>query len=219
MKQLIVVGGGGFSREVIQYLLADRAAGRLAGVELAGVVDDRADCEVVRAGLPLPYLGTVADLEGRAPASFVLAIGSVRWRAALAERLLAKGHRPFTYVHPSVVVAADATIGRGALVCPNSIVNSGAVIGEFAAVNVFCSIGHGAQVGAYSVISPYAALNGDACIGQRCFLGTRATVFPGVTLGDGCIVDSHSFAKVDASARKIISVRGQMLVVDNRLGT
>lgn len=218
MTQIVLIGGGGFGRELLQYLRADIAAGRLPACTLAGVLDDRIDCEVVSQGLGLPYLGRLDDFIAQPDMRALVAVGSVRARVSIASRLAERSVLPFTYVHGSAMVAPDATIGEGTVVCPFSIVNSGARVGPFSAINVFCSIGHGAEVGAHSVLSPYSALNGNARIGARSFLGTRATVFPGVSLGDACVVDTHAFVKASVGDRKIVSVRGQYLVLDNRLG-
>ena len=48
-------------------------------------------------------------------------------------------------------------------------------------------------------------------------MGTRATLFPKVVLGANCVVDAHSPVKQSAPDRKLISMRGQYLVLDNRL--
>jgi acetyltransferase-like isoleucine patch superfamily enzyme len=67
------------------------------------------------------------------------------------------------------------------------------------------------------VLSPYAALNGGAVLGDQGFLGTRATVFPGVVLGERCTVDSHSCVRKDVPERSIVSQRADHRILRNRL--
>jgi UDP-3-O-[3-hydroxymyristoyl] glucosamine N-acyltransferase len=127
------------------------------------------------------------------------------------------GARLFTYVHRSAWVAGSSNLGEGVVVCPNSLVNAGARVGDNVAINVFCSVGHGAQIGAHSVLSPYCSLSGDSVLGEGGFMGTRATLFPKTVLGSDCIVDAHSAVRQSEPDNKMISVRGQYLVLDNRL--
>ncbi len=217
-QKIVLVGGGGFGREVLCYLLADIASGALANYQVAGVVDDNPNCEVMESIGGVTFLGRLETLKSGDKYKFLIAIVSTERRQKVAHEIAALGYQLFTYVHSSVYVAQDASVGTGTFVGPNCVINSGAVIGECCALNVFCSIGHGAEVGDYSVLSPYCALNGNSRLGKSCMLGTRATVFPGVSLGDHCKVDTHSFVKANVADAMIVSNRSRYLVVKNRLG-
>jgi len=83
-------------------------------------------------------------------------------------------------------------------------------------VNVFSSVGHGASIGKNSILSPYCAVNGDASVGKSCFLGTRATIYPGVSLSDNSVVDSHSAVKKTVLIPSVISSRSSYICVPNR---
>ncbi len=211
MKNLILVGAGGFFLELYDYLVTDSAA--LATVQLKGVLDDAKDC----AQQLLPHLGAVADYQPQADDVFLITIGNVLHRQRCFELLKQKSANFYTYVHPSALVAPSAVLGEGCIVAPYSVVNARAVLAANVAVNVHCSVGHESSVGFCSVLSPYAAVNGNAKVGDFCFLGTRATVFPGKSLGNKGIVDSHSYVKSDAPEKSIVSFRGEYLVVNNRL--
>lgn len=217
LKQVVIAGAGGFGWELSEYLYQDIQCGSLSGISLKGVLDDKTDA-AQRAPISLPYLGTISAYSPKQDEVILLAIGNPRIRRSVQKHLSAVGSRFVSYIHSRAYVASNACIGEGVVVCPNCVINCGAVLEDFSVVNVFCSVGHGAHVGSFSVLSPYAALNGDARIGNNCFLGTRATVFPGVSLGDTCVVDSHSFAKSSTEDRRIITIRGNYQVLNNRLG-
>lgn len=216
-EKIVIVGGGGFGREIVRYLQDDIAGGHLPKGCLAGVVDPDANCQVAIFLPECSYLGPNNRLENPEQYQYVLAIGDPNARRRIALEL--HGLAMFTYVHRTALVASDAVIGEGTFVGPGSVINSGVTIGKCCSVNVLCSVGHGAVVGDYSVLSPYVALSGDSEIGKSCFLGTRATVFPRVTIGDDCIVDSHSFVKSNIGNRKIVSARERYDVLENRLGS
>lgn len=216
MKRIVIVGGGGFGRELYGYIKGDLSAGRLKGYALAGVLDDNPDCELAVKSQELAYLGALASFEPQGNEVLVIAIGKASIRRNIFDQIKRRGISLFTYVHSSAQVMPDVTLGEGAVVCPNSIINVGAKLGDNVAVNVFCSIGHGASIGHHAVLSPYSALSGDSKLGVCGFMGTRATLFPGVVMGAGCIVDAHSAVRQSVGENKIVSVRGEYLVLDNR---
>lgn len=219
IKNLVIVGGGGLGRELLHYIRADMVRQPLQQVRVVGVIDPAGvSCEVCKSDSSIPCLGLEATVEPRPEWQAIVALGSVRGRMKVTELLKRKGWLIATYVHPSAIVAEDATIGTGTVIGPYSVVNSGAQVGECCCINVFCSVGHGAILGDFSVLSPYSALNGNSRVGARGFLGTRATVYPNVHIGESCIVDTHAQVKNNVGDRKIVSVRGQYLVLDNRLG-
>ena len=216
MSRILIAGGGGFGLEMYSYITADIARGAYPEATVVSILNDGPDCEVLRKVPNAQYFGSIQDYLPQPGDAVTIAIGSVLARRKIAEMLCARGANLLTYIHHTALIAATATISKGAIICPYTTVNAGAHVGENAAVNVYCSVGHGARVGAHSVLSPYCSLSGDSVLGECGFMGTRATLFPKVVLGANCVVDAHSPAKQSTPDRKIISMRGQYLVLDNR---
>lgn len=217
MRRILILGGGGFGYELHGYIKSEIAAGRLASHIKLGVLDDNHECELISKSLGTKYFGSLADYEPKGDEVVLVAIGNAQVRFRAFNQVQEKGLSLYTFVHPSALVMPDATLGQGVIVCPNSIVNAGANVGDNVAVNVFCSIGHGACIGAHSVLSPYSAMSGDSSLGECSFMGTRATLFPGVTMGWGAVVDAHSAVKKSVGDNMMISVRGEYLVFENRM--
>lgn len=216
MSRILIAGGGGFGLEMYSYLTNDFASTAGSQRPLIGILNDGHDCEVLRKMPQALYFGSIQDYQPQPSDAVTIAIGNPVARRRIAELLHARGTHLLTYIHPTALIAATATIDQGAIICPNSVVNAGAHVGKNAAVNVFCSIGHGAHVGPHAVLSPYCSLSGASVLGEAGFMGTRATLFPKVVLGTHCVVDAHSPVKQSTPDRKIISMRGQYLVLDNR---
>ena len=217
-SRVAIIGGGGFGREILGYLQQDSLAGRADAMELVGVVDDDPACQTARCNSDVSHFRSIRDVTQWRDCLYLIALGSIRLRRKVATELQSLNLTPYSYIHPSVLVAFDCKIGQGCVIAPGTIVNAGAVVEDFCVLNVYCSIAHGAKIGAYSVLSPYCAVNGDAAIGENCFMGTRSTIFPGVKLGSDCIVDTHAYVKKSVGDKKIISLRGSYLELDNRLG-
>lgn len=216
MSRILIAGGGGFGLEMYSYITADLTAIEQPAPPVVGILNDGPDCEVLRKIPHAQYFGSIQDYQPAPGDTVTIAVGSTAARRKIADLLRARGTRLLTYIHPTALVAETATIGEGVIVCPNSIVNAGAHVDTNVAINVFCSVGHGARIGAHSVLSPYCSLSGDSALGEGGFMGTRATLFPKVVLGAACVVDAHSAVKQSTPDRKIISTRGQYLVLDNR---
>jgi len=214
--RFIIIGGGGFGLELYTYILCDIRSGRLPANSAICVLDEVADCEVMRRIPELDYLGRVQEFIASEGDQALIAIGHVGNRKK-TYRLAQERRIPMTtYIHSSAWVAPSAIIGQGCIVSPNCVISAYAEIADNVAMNVFSGVGHGAKVGAHCVMGPYSVINGDTSLGEGCYLGTRATLFPSVNLGKGCVVDTHSAVKASSGDFKIITVRGQYQVLDNR---
>ena len=199
-KRILIVGAGGFGREVVQWALDawPSQAGRIAGFLSAD-----ADCLEERAS-QLPMLGDPANYEPRSGDGLVLAIGIPEARRRVAESLASRGGEFLTLIHPTAIVSTTAMIGVGSILCPYSIVSDSASTGRCALLNYHASLGHDASVGDYAVLSPYATLGGAAHIGDDVFLGMHASVGPGRRVGARSKISANSCALSDAAADSII---------------
>jgi len=182
---VVIIGAGGFGREVLQYAID------IGRFEIKGYLDDRNPGEL-RVPHGLPILGTVAGYVPDPGEKFLLAVGNPATRSRIAARFLALGASFETIIHPKAYVSSTATIGVGCIVAPFASVGASAAIGDFSQVHFYASSAHDSVVGRFSALSPYAVVNGGSSLGEGVFLGTRATVNPMKAVG------SHS--KVAAGA-------------------
>jgi sugar O-acyltransferase (sialic acid O-acetyltransferase NeuD family) len=199
-RRVIIVGAGGFGREVLEWA---RAAWGDAASRIAGFLSAEADRLEVHAWAP-PILGDPASFMPRAGDGFVLAIGIPGVRRRVAEGLLARGAAFLSLVHPTAIVASTAAVGVGSVVCPYAIVSDSCRLGRFTLLNYHSSLGHDASTGDYAVFSPYAALAGGARADDDVFLGMHATVGPGRTVGQRTKVSANSCALVDVPADSLV---------------
>ena len=199
-RRLVIVGAGGFGREVLQW--ARDAWPELAHRRVGFLSDDlqRLDGFSVHADI----LGPV---RGHAPASgdyHVLGIGVAYVRRAIAESLQAAGASFVTLVHPRAVVADNARVGAGSVVCPGGVLSDSSEIGSCVLVNYHASLGHDARAGDYCVLSPYATLGGNASIAEDVFLGLHASVGPGRRVGARSKVSANSCVLADTPADALV---------------
>jgi UDP-perosamine 4-acetyltransferase len=182
-KDLLVIGGGGHAKVVIDLAL------RSGEWRVGGVLDDAADA----AGTTLlgcPVLGgteRIGDYVGSGMA-FVVAIGSNAIRERLQATATAAGLVAAALVHPSAVLAESVALGLGAVVMAGAVINADAKIGKGVIVNTGAVIDHDCQIADYCHIAPGVKLCGAVSVGTRSLVGVGASVIPGVAIGSDCIV-------------------------------
>jgi sugar O-acyltransferase (sialic acid O-acetyltransferase NeuD family) len=191
--RLIIVGAGGFGREVLQYVL-DRGES-----EVIGFVDDREAAVHEVPVLPV-WLGSLDSHVIDHTAHYVIGIGKPSLRASISARLEAAGAAFVSVIHPSAYVPPTANIGVGCVIAPGAHLGPHARLGPHAVLNVLSSVGHDATVGRATVLSPYAVINGAAVLGDGVLLGTRATVLIGVRIGEQAQVAAGAVVYRDVEA-------------------
>ena len=200
VRRVVVVGAGGFAREVAQWAHAawPDAARRLGGFLSA---DPRA---LDGHAIDLPILGNPADFIPAPGDGFLLAIGIPEVRRRVAEQLLKRHAMFISLIHPTAIVARTAVIGAGSILCPHSIVSDAARLGRCVLMNYHTSIGHDGSVGDYAVLSPYATLGGNAHVADDVFLGMHASVGPGRAMGPRSKLSANSCALTDVPGDSLV---------------
>lgn len=196
--EVCIIGAGGFSRELYQYV---RDEGRL---QVRGFLDD-ANPDLVRLPDGCRLLDRISDYKPSAGERFILALGDPGKRSQIAHKFLERGAVFETVVHPRAYVAATASIGPGSVVAPFASVGAYAVVGSLVQVHFYASVAHDAVIGDNVALSPYSVVNGGGCVGEGSFLGTRATVNPLKKVGEFSKVAAGSVVYQDVPAWSLAS--------------
>lgn len=186
-----LIGGGGFSAEVLEAISGSRDHHNL---ELPGFFDDNA----ALAGTDvagLPYLGVIEEFLVRtdAGAGYFIAIGNNAVRERLSERFDSAKRAALTVIHPTAVVSPLAQIGPGSYVGAHSFVGPYVRIGRHVIVNVNVSVGHNATVSDFAQLCPGVRVSGFSEIGRGAFLGSNSVTAPSVRVGNNAKIAASSF--------------------------
>lgn len=191
LRKLVLVGGAGTSSDVLALIASiNRDSPRY---EVLGVLDDALPAGSQRFGVPV--LGPIAEGVSDSDVWFVDCLGSprsYRKRESLYQRLGFDRARFETLIHPSVVVADDAEIGKGCIFFPNVVVLSSVRIGGHVTVLSGSVLNHDVQVGDWSILASGVMLSGGVTVGRACYLGAACSVREGCSLGDGALVGMGS---------------------------
>lgn len=197
MKPLILIGGGGHCKSVIE-------AAESAGYSILGVLDMPED--VGKEILSTKVIGTDDDISSYVDkAEFVITVGFIKnpaIRIKLYNKVKEAGGKLATIVASTAHVSKYATIGEGTVVMHHAFVNAGAKVGNNVILNTFTNIEHDAVIGDQCHISTGTMVNGDCKVGANCFIGSQSVLANGITIGDDIIVGAGSLV------RKSISVKG-----------
>lgn len=197
MKPLILVGGGGHCKSVIEVAES-------AGYEILGVLDMPEDKG--KEILSTKVIGTDDDISTYVDnAEFVITVGFIKnpaTRIKLFNRVKKAGGKLATIIASTAYVSKYATIGEGTVVMHHAFVNAGAKVGNNVILNTFTNIEHDVLIGDQCHISTGVMVNGDCKVGKNCFIGSQSVLANGITIGDDIIVGAGSLV------RKSINIKG-----------
>ena len=191
MKNLIIIGIGGFAREV--YWHAQKSIGYGVDWQRKGFLDG--DIKLAAAEyelLPDKVLGDVNSYEICADDVFTCAVGTPKARRILSEKILARGGQFINVISTLAYIMPTVKLGRGLIIAPHTCIGDRARLDDFVATNALTIIGHDAQIGEFSCIMPHANVAGKCKIGSEVFIGSGAIILPKAKVGDGATVGAGS---------------------------
>ncbi len=194
IQPIIIVGAGGFAREVAQ-LIADVNAQRPT-YSLLGYLDDNIAPGTSIGGQTV--LGGLDSAQSHAgEVHFVVGVGSPMIKRRLATRLADAGLVLETLVHPSAQVGRDICLGKGSVICAGCILTCDITVGTLVTLNLACTVGHDAVISDFVSIAPGSNISGNVTVGQGCDVGTGAATVQGVTLGEWSVVGAGALVATD----------------------
>jgi sugar O-acyltransferase (sialic acid O-acetyltransferase NeuD family) len=194
MKQVVIIGAGGFGREVQDWVRQSAA-----GLPVKGFIDDNLQA-LDGFSKDVPVLGRTQDYEPGEDEVFVCAMGRVEFKRVCVERILGRGGVFINIVHTSAVVGENITLGRGVILCPHTVVGSGARVGDFVSVNLHSTVAHDAVIGRWTQLHCHVDITGGVVLGEGVTVGSHASILPGVKVGDGAVIGVGSVVMRDVPA-------------------
>lgn len=181
---VVVVGGGGHARVVLDILTHD---GRF---EVAGFTSVTRE-EQTAAMFKCPYLGDDSELPAlvkKGITNAFVAIGDNACRKACFEQVGRLGFTLINAISRDARISDYAVIGTGVAVMPGAIINAGSRIGDGVIVNTNASVDHDCDVGDFAHIAPGCVLAGTVSVGAGVLLGAGCRVIPGIRIGAGTVI-------------------------------
>lgn len=189
MRPLVIIGCGGFGREV--HALVEALNRVQESYEVLGFVDDRpAVADLARvADLGAKVVGTVADLaRWPEPVAAVIAIGSADARLAIDDALRGSQIVWAVLVHPDATVGSRVQLGLGTVIAAGARLSTNIEVGRHVHIDQNATVGHDCIIGDFARLNPQCCISGSVTLGEGATIGANATVLQGLTVGDSATV-------------------------------
>lgn len=186
MKDLAILGTGGFAREVATLIKAIND--KSPSYNFLGFVDDKLEKGTIINGYPV--IGNDEEINfTNKQISLVLAFGDPN----LKKQVVSKFTNPLidfpTIVHPTALIADDnISIGRGNIICAGCIVTTNIILHNFITLNLMCTVGHDTEINDFSSFMPSVNISGEVVIEEGVYVGTGAKIINQLRIGNHTIV-------------------------------
>jgi len=200
MKDLYIVGAGGFGREVAW--LVERINSVEPTWNIVGFLDDAEERQnIVINGYKVlggcGYLGTVEH-----DCWVICTIGASKVRKQVIERLKSYSNVRFaTLVDPSVLLSDSVELGEGTVLCAGTIATVNIKIGNHVIVNLDCTIGHDAVLEDCVTVYPSVNISGNTLMKECVELGTGTQIIQGKIIEKETIVGAGAVVVKDLPAK------------------
>lgn len=186
MKQIVIIGAGGFGRE-IQWLI-ERINEKELTWEIKGYIDDGIQAGTIINGYPV--LGGINKLlDMQQEIAVVCAIGSSVTRKKIIERISNNSNIEFpNLIDPSVQMSKYVKLGKGNIICAGTILTVNIEIEDFSILNLDCTVGHDVVLNSFVTVYPSVNISGCVTVGNTTEIGTGTKIIQGKTISEHVII-------------------------------
>ena len=189
MKHLVIIGAGGYGREM--YGAALGSVGYGTEFDVRGYLDARADALDGFAGYP-PVIGDPLTYVPDADDVFITALGDIASRRRCVRQVAERGGPFVSLVHRSAFLGPNVTVGDGSFIAPNVVLTADVRIGRHVAVFHNASIGHDTELEDFSHVYAQCSIGGSVRVGTGAVVYPGSVVTPRRTIGEGAVVGAGS---------------------------
>lgn len=186
MKDIIIVGAGGFGREAMS--LIKEINKEQYQYTIKGFIDDNLNAlDGIQCDIPI--IGKISEWNPIENEYFVMGIANPQTKETVTRLLMSKGAKFETLIGVKAYIGDHVKLGEGCVITSGSI-GSCTTLGDF--VNIAGSmVGQDAQIGDYSTITGFANVT-NAHIGKRVFVGSHAVILNKRKIGDDAFICAGS---------------------------
>lgn len=186
-KELVIVGAGGFGREILWQLREQNYEILGINYHFKGFIDDNKKLlnEVCN-----QVIGSTDDLlQEKRPLAVLIAIGNAKTRKKISKKLMKNKNLSFpNFIAESAKISDDICIGQGCIICMASIITVNVKLGDFVICNLDCTIGHDSILEDFVILYPSVNVSGNVIIGTTSEIGTGTQIIQGNAIGKECIL-------------------------------
>ena len=193
MKSVVILGAGGFAREVASFLQSSDC------YRITGFTDPNVSLQGTYF-INIPVLGNdnvLKDLAKEKVSHAFIAIGNSERREVLFKKISKLGLKLINVIHPSAAISGNVSLGEGVAIYPNVTINTDVTVGKSVLINSNVSIGHDVEIGDFVNIQPGVNIAGRVKIERSALLGIGCSVLEGVFIGEKAVIGGGALVRRD----------------------
>lgn len=200
MKDLILVGGGGHCKSVIDSIKSKNE------FNIVGILDTKE--KLGQALNDIKFIGTDEDYlkffnKGIKYAFITIgSIGNTIVRENVYYNLKKIGFHIPIIIDDSSIVSKGCFIDEGSFIGKGVVINTDVNIGKNCIINTRSIIEHDSVIEDFVHIAPGSVLSGNVFIGEKTHIGTNSTVIQNIRVSNNCLIGAGSVVISDISCGK-----------------
>ena len=186
MKDLVVIGSGGFSKQVIEIIEQLNLIN--PEYKLLGIVDDNKSL-VGTEVLGYEVIGDtdyIKQLSKQQKIHGVIAIADGEIREHISRKL--NDVQWVNLIHPSAVVSNYTKLGDGNIICAGVVINPECKMGNHSHINIGSTLGHDVLMLDYVTVMPGSKVSGNVNLKSKSMVVTGATIIQGLTIEENVVL-------------------------------
>ncbi|WP_170289668.1 acetyltransferase [Cytobacillus depressus] len=188
MKNMVVFGSGGFSKQVIEIIEQLNLINQ--EYKLIGIIDDNNSLigtevlgyEVIgntdfinQYSKQNEILGVIAIADGEVRKRISRKLNDVQW---------------VNLIHPSAIVSNYTKIGEGNIICAGVVINPDFQMGNHSHINIGSTLGHDVSMLDYVTVMPGSRISGNVTLKSNSMVGTGSTIIQGLTIEENVVLSA-----------------------------
>ena len=200
MNNIVVIGTGGFGREVM--MLIEQINKESKRWNVLGFIDD-----YLKPGITVNGHKVIGDVEYLLNSidrlEVCIGIGSSKGRREVASKLKVNKNLSFPkIISPDVFISDYVDISEGVIVCSGVIMTVNITLEKFCTIDRMTTIGHDCLIGKFASIRPCVSISGNVNIGSGCEIGVGSIVIEKKTIGKNTIIGAGAVVVTDIESNK-----------------
>lgn len=185
----VIIGAGTHGQIYASYLLE-------AGIDIVGFIDDNPSLFGKKV-VGVPVIGCYSDLFTSRFKENIQAvycpIGDNHIRVEYLTELHKEGYKIPSFIHPSVSIGPDVTLGKAIYMLVGNIVMPHTTLGNYIMINQASTIAHHVIVEDGTFMSSGVNVGAGIRVCEKTYIGMGVTVMTGVkSLGKNCLLGAGS---------------------------
>lgn len=196
----VIIGAGTYGEVYFAYL-------QEAGVDVVGFIDDAPKADIV-CGLPvLGGMDSLASLKEQYGVEAVYCpLGNNKLRVEFLSRAKELGYQTPNYIHPSVIISPNVTIGNGVYILLGTTIMPYTIIKDYTMISMGVHLAHHSVLEEGVFLSTGCNFGASIVAHKYAYCGISSTIMTGLhELGEDCLIGAGAVVIRDVESKAVVA--------------